>query len=160
MWKQPNIRWHRQHHTRMAETLLFLPWSSGAALRRLCPVWGRSWRWGARCLAATPSALWYEPPAVPGASWSLGKGPSEGFPKQRLYHQLAKTSCWLTGCAGKKWVLNALRGFSERRQKRWEKKGKRVSDRTPCVKIPSCKVAYQSIHTRPLIIYLQKSADQ
>ena len=35
-------------------------------------------------------------------------------------------------------------------------RGRRVSVRTPCcVNTASCKAAYQSIHTRPLIMYLQ-----
>lgn len=38
--------------------------------------------------------------------------------------------------------------------------GQRVSVRNSCVNSPSCKVAHQSIHTWPLIIYLQKYTDQ
>lgn len=40
-------------------------------------------------------------------------------------------------------------------------RGRRVSVRTPCcVNTASCKAAYQSIHTRPLIMYLQNHTDQ
>ncbi len=51
------------------------------------------------------------------------------------------------------WKTTEERGKKER--------GEGVSVRTPsCVNIPSCKVAYQSIHTWSLIIQLQKHTDQ
>lgn len=143
----------------MADTSrALLPWSSAAGLGRLCRVSGRSWRWAAQCHEATPSAPWCASPAAPTVSWWAATEQSGG-PQQQSHHWLTESRHSPNG-SGRNQVL---RGFSNNKKtgdSRAEKKTE-VRERTPwSIDIPSCKAAYQSIGSQPLIIFTGKHSDR